>query len=42
MNNICKFNDDNSLMEDLGNRRYVYIRKQYSAIGINLWSETIN
>lgn len=32
----------NSLMEDLGIRRYVYIRKQYSAIGVNLWSETIN
>lgn len=29
-------------MGDLGIRRYVYIRKQYSAIGIKVWSETIN
>lgn len=29
-------------MEDLEIRRYVYIRKQYSTIGMNLWSEAIN
>lgn len=29
-------------MENLDIRTYVYIRKQYSTIGMNLWSEPIN